>query len=157
MSKKCQNCGFELADNMNFCPQCHAKVEASAYGAPVPEGVSAGVGGQGGETVEYSDKSYSTFMMLSALPLLPFGQGLFYIKRPVTAICILLPGLGFLIACIISVIQFTTSGWDYGRTSWLEAMWGDRWGNFLAFVILWILQIVLAFFVKTDGDGKKLK
>ena len=28
MSKKCQNCGFELADNMNFCPQCHAKFEA---------------------------------------------------------------------------------------------------------------------------------
>ena len=28
MSKKCQNCGTELADNMNFCPQCHAKFEA---------------------------------------------------------------------------------------------------------------------------------
>ena len=34
MSKKCQNCGFELADNMNFCPQCHAKVEASSAATP---------------------------------------------------------------------------------------------------------------------------
>ena len=34
MSKKCRNCGFELADNMNFCPQCHAKVEASSAATP---------------------------------------------------------------------------------------------------------------------------
>lgn len=25
MSKKCQNCGAEMADDMNFCPTCHAK------------------------------------------------------------------------------------------------------------------------------------
>ena len=25
--KKCRNCGCEMADNMNFCPQCHAKFE----------------------------------------------------------------------------------------------------------------------------------
>ncbi len=28
MSKKCQNCSAELAENMNFCPKCHAKYEA---------------------------------------------------------------------------------------------------------------------------------
>ncbi|MBO4648188.1 MAG: zinc ribbon domain-containing protein [Lentisphaeria bacterium] len=35
MSKKCQKCGAEMADNMNFCPQCHQKVE-SAPAAPAP-------------------------------------------------------------------------------------------------------------------------
>ena len=30
MSKKCQNCGNELADSMNFCPQCHQKVGSDA-------------------------------------------------------------------------------------------------------------------------------
>lgn len=29
MSKKCQQCGAEMADNMNFCPQCHKKVETA--------------------------------------------------------------------------------------------------------------------------------
>ena len=29
--KKCRNCGFEMADNMNFCPQCHARYEAAAH------------------------------------------------------------------------------------------------------------------------------
>ena len=28
MSKKCQNCGTEMADNMNFCPRCRTKCEA---------------------------------------------------------------------------------------------------------------------------------
>ena len=37
MSKICQVCGSEMADNMNFCPICHAKFEepAPAY-APQP-------------------------------------------------------------------------------------------------------------------------
>ena len=35
MSKKCQKCGAEMADNMNFCPQCHQKVE-SVPAAPAP-------------------------------------------------------------------------------------------------------------------------
>ena len=29
MSKKCQKCGAKVADSMNFCPQCHEKVEAN--------------------------------------------------------------------------------------------------------------------------------
>ena len=37
MGKKCGNCGFELADNMNFCPQCHVKYVA----APL-QGVAGG-------------------------------------------------------------------------------------------------------------------
>ena len=28
--KICHNCGFEMADNMNFCPQCHARFETAA-------------------------------------------------------------------------------------------------------------------------------
>ena len=34
MSKKCRNCGYEMADNMNFCPQCHAKYEAATVQSP---------------------------------------------------------------------------------------------------------------------------
>ena len=34
MSKQCQNCGAELADNMNFCPNCHAKYQPQGGGAP---------------------------------------------------------------------------------------------------------------------------
>lgn len=34
MSKKCQNCGAELADNMNFCPQCHQKFEQTPAARP---------------------------------------------------------------------------------------------------------------------------
>lgn len=30
MSKQCQKCHAEMADNMNFCPKCHAKYEAPA-------------------------------------------------------------------------------------------------------------------------------
>ena len=42
MSKKCQKCGAEMADNMNFCPKCHAKFEApvKAEIAAVPPSVS---------------------------------------------------------------------------------------------------------------------
>ena len=29
MSKQCQKCHAEMADNMNFCPKCHAKFEAA--------------------------------------------------------------------------------------------------------------------------------
>ena len=37
MSKKCRNCGFEMADNMNFCPQCHAKfILPAKEEAPAP-------------------------------------------------------------------------------------------------------------------------
>lgn len=47
MSKKCQNCGAEMADNMNFCPKCHAKFEApapvKAKMADVPPAVSQAV------------------------------------------------------------------------------------------------------------------
>jgi len=42
MAKKCQNCGFELADNMNFCPQCHSPYAGSAA-------VERGGGNGGGE------------------------------------------------------------------------------------------------------------
>ena len=34
--KTCHNCGFEMADNMNFCPQCHAKYEAPEPSASAP-------------------------------------------------------------------------------------------------------------------------
>jgi len=34
MPKICGKCGFELADNMNFCPQCHAKYEAAPIQSP---------------------------------------------------------------------------------------------------------------------------
>ncbi len=30
MSKTCRNCGAGMADNMNFCPKCHAKNELPA-------------------------------------------------------------------------------------------------------------------------------
>ena len=36
MSKNCQKCGAEMADNMNFCPKCHAKYEVSAAGGKSP-------------------------------------------------------------------------------------------------------------------------
>ena len=35
MAKKCRNCGCEMADSMNFCPQCHTKYEVPAS-VPVP-------------------------------------------------------------------------------------------------------------------------
>ena len=48
MSKRCQKCGAELADNMNFCPQCHAKYEAPAAAGGFPAaagGFPAAAGG----------------------------------------------------------------------------------------------------------------
>ena len=36
MSKKCQNCGFELTEKMNFCPQCHAKYIAAPAAEKTP-------------------------------------------------------------------------------------------------------------------------
>ncbi|MBO4648192.1 MAG: zinc ribbon domain-containing protein [Lentisphaeria bacterium] len=42
MSKKCQKCGTEMADDMNFCPKCHSKytLESKTEIADVPPAVS---------------------------------------------------------------------------------------------------------------------
>ena len=42
MSKKCQNCGAGMADNMNFCPKCHTQYTqvSKTETADVPPSVS---------------------------------------------------------------------------------------------------------------------
>ena len=41
MSKKCQNCGTELADSMNFCPKCHQKAESPPVAQPMQQTISS--------------------------------------------------------------------------------------------------------------------
>ena len=48
--KICQNCGFELADNMNFCPQCHAKFEPQLQSEPAAQEPSPSASSDGGES-----------------------------------------------------------------------------------------------------------
>ena len=44
--KKCRNCGFEMADNMNFCPQCHARFETAAHRVSEAPEARNGAGGE---------------------------------------------------------------------------------------------------------------
>ena len=74
MSKKCQNCGFELADNMNFCPQCHAKYVAAppqgvANGAAAPSGAPTSVPVASNASVPAGSDAGARFVQLAQVVL----------------------------------------------------------------------------------------
>ena len=94
-------------------------------------------------------KKYSTFLLLSIL-LGWCGAQYFYIKRIKIATLILLPGLGFFVACVWSIIEYSTWGG-------MSRMIDNRWGNFLAFGIIWAVQLIPSFFISKDAAGNKLK
>ena len=52
MAKICQNCGAAMADNMNFCPNCHAKAVQSEPPVPAETSENKGTAGAGGMNSE---------------------------------------------------------------------------------------------------------
>ena len=52
MAKICQNCGAEMADNMNFCPNCRTKAVQSEPPVPAETSENKGTAGAGGMNSE---------------------------------------------------------------------------------------------------------
>ena len=126
---KCQYCGNAIPEDAAVCPNCGAAVMSKEEQEAIEEP---------------SDRSLTTFLMLSLVPL-PFGQGFFYIRNPrlgvltILAYIVIPMGLGFVFDC---GIRFEKN---------------FIYGVLIGYPVLWILQIVSALVIKKDGDGKRLK
>ena len=125
MSKKCQNCGAELADNMNFCPNCHAKV---AQAAPAGNSEAIGMAGSGGTKTEEkrsgAKKSWPLWIMYAAtvlailfssvifisLELLDFGFGPFKSPYGWSNLALQLTGLAPILLLLILLPFFSWKG-----------------------------------------------
>ena len=152
MNMKCQYCGNPIPGKVEVCPSC---------GAPVRKFDNVVESRWTAEGIEYSDKKFYVFLMKN----LVFGKGYFYIGRSnLGALTVLIDILALLFAVICTI--YAAGKWtDYlrhGNYTWFELL-TDNGGGFsfrlgiIVFFIVYLAQRIAAFFVKTDGEGKRLR
>lgn len=147
MSKRCQKCGAELADNMNFCPQCHAKYE------PPPQGSFVSTFPQAGPQASYTPEAPKI--------QLPFWAKMW--QRRITRkdfwiwtlICgtfnvgvAFIPIAGQILAFIIGYFQISLAFGrlhDAGKSAW-NILW------YLLPIVGWIILII--FYCKPSEKGE---
>ena len=78
--KQCQKCGSEMADNMNFCPQCHAKCEAPTPAASAPVAAERSVNASAASAAAGKNGGSMKKVVGSILVLLVLLAGIFGTK-----------------------------------------------------------------------------
>ena len=137
MSKKCQNCGGEMADNMNFCPKCHTKFEAQrsvvSTSQPEPETSNDGSPKTPKIQLTFWEKMWQKRMARKDFWIWQL------IAFFVAAGAGLVPGVGQIIAGVIGLYSFIIE-WsrlhDAGKSAW-NLLW------YLLPIIGWTILIVL--------------
>ena len=137
MSKKCQNCGAEMSDDMKFCPQCHKKFESVMAGSFVTTGNPEVSGNDLSQAPKVqlsfwakmwqkrmTRKDFWTWQLISAVAAA--GSGF-------------VPGVGQIVSGVIGVYCFIIE-WsrlhDAGKSAW-NLLW------YLVPIVGWIILIVL--------------
>ena len=137
MSKKCHNCGADMADGMNFCPKCRAKYEAStsADSTSLPKGPEEEDADSQPQKVQLSfwEKMWQKRMTRKDFWIWQL------IDFCVTIGAGFVPGVGQIISAVLGLYTFIIC-WsrlhDAGKSAW-NLLW------FLLPIIGWIVLIVL--------------
>lgn len=148
---KCEYCGNSIPEGAKFCPAC---------GGPVQEAAPAAGGDKGEEKVviEYSDKKWSVFIKKMLL-FWPPGGAWNYLGRSRLGLAIRLWNIVLAVAVPVLYVLYINSRHDFG--GYLGVYYNKNyimWSQICALTIVgtWLLQLIVAFFIKKDAKGRRL-
>ena len=143
---KCEYCGNPIPDGVKFCPAC---------GAAAADGEK----GEGKGVIEYSDKKWSVFIKKMLL-FWPPGGAWNYLGRSRLCLAIRLWNIVLAVAVPVLYVLYINSRHDFG--SYYGVYYDKRyimWSQICALTIVgtYLLQVIVAFFIKKDAEGKVLR